>query len=399
MVHNAYRHLGGEDLSTEAEVSLLRESGHEVELMIVSSKEIESASRIKKLRFAHQSLWNYQAARVVSHKVKQNRVDIVHLQNFYPIISPSVLSAARSAGAATVVHLRNYRLLCFNHFMRDGQICEACLGKQPWRGVRHRCRNESLAQSALLFAHVAFHRFRKTWEKDVDLFITPTRFAKQKFIEAGWDGAQIAVKPNFLNSDPGSGKTGGRHYALFVGRLDHTKGVETLLKACCLVRDVPVRIIGDGPLAEKFRSFVAHNGLDQVTFLGELPHTSVIEAMRGARFLIMPSEWYETFGRTIMEAFACGTPVVASRLGAMQELVEDGVSGWHFEPGNPEDLAKILRRAWNNPEECSRSGGAARLQYLGRFTSDANSTCLIGLYQRAAAMKAKSIEARSKLNG
>ncbi|BCL60060.1 hypothetical protein DGMP_07530 [Desulfomarina profundi] len=218
-----------------------------------------------------------------------------------------------------------------------------------------------------------------TWQNKVDRFIALTQFARQKFIEAGFPGEKIIVKPNFCEVPGVRDQTPGmKHGALFVGRLGREKGIATLLAAWKML-NVPLRIAGDGPLAY----LGTEHRSPSIIFLGRLTSEQVYHEMSQAAFLVMPSEWYETFGLVIIEAYAHGTPVVVSKLGAMAEIIEDGVTGLHFEPGNPHHLAEKVQWMHDHPEECRQMGQNARQVYEEKYTPEKNYEMLMDVYHQA----------------
>jgi glycosyltransferase involved in cell wall biosynthesis len=312
----------------------------------------------------------------------------MHCTNTFPLISPSAYYAARSQGVAVVQSLRNYRQLCPGGLLlRDSAVCEDCLGK--WfaaPAVRHGCYRGSRMASAVVAGMTTWHRMLGTWSSAVDLYFTLTEFAKSRFVAAGWPAEKIVVKPNFIDPDPGIG-SGDGGYAVFVGRLSPEKGVGTLLEAWRkLESPLPLKIIGQGPLAEEVQRFSQEH--PHVELLGQKPLAEVLQIIGRASFLVMPSIWYETFGRTIIEAFAKGTPVIASRLGAMAELVDDGSTGLLFTPGDADDLAGKVHQLKVNPEQRQALRRAARSEYERHYTADLNHEQLLAIYQRA--IKARS---------
>jgi len=246
----------------------------------------------------------------------------------------------------------------------------------------HACWRGSRAGTAVVVAMLTIHRLLKTWQEQVDRYIALTEFARQKFIEGGLPAEKIVVKPNFVHPDLGMGRHEG-DYALFVGRLSPEKGIQTLLRAWRHLKGVPLKIAGDGPLRAKLEGFVKNEGLEGVEILGRRPREDVFRLMREARVLVFPSEWYEGFPMTIAEAFACGLPVIASRLGAATEIVEDGRTGLLFEPGNPEDLAAKVKWAWQHPKEMEEMGREARQEYEQKYTAERNYEMLMDIYKRA----------------
>jgi glycosyltransferase involved in cell wall biosynthesis len=381
VVHNHYQLRGGEDESYQAETSMLCEAGHDV------IRFTEHNNRVKKLGnvgTAMRAVWSQEAYRHTRDLIKANKADILHVQNFFPLISPSVYYAARAEGIPVVQSLRNYRLLCPNAiFFRDGQVCERCLGKLvPWPGVVHACYRGSSDATAVVTAMITIHRLAHTWTDQVDLYIALTEFARAKFIEGGLPSEKIVVKPNFVHPDPGAGEHRGG-YALFVGRLSVEKGIPTLLRAWKHVgRGRRLLIVGEGPLEKTVREAeAAETGIE---YLGRRPAREVYGLMADAELLILPSEWYETFGRVAVEAFGTGTPVIAANIGAVAELVDHERTGLLFAPGDAEDLAARLDWAWSHPHELRTMGSQARNEYETKYTAAVNYRRMMEIYALAA---------------
>jgi glycosyltransferase involved in cell wall biosynthesis len=384
LCHNYYQQPGGEDQSFAAESRLLRERGHDVTEYTLHNDAIESMGQ---LEVAGRTFWNRAVYRELGALVRRVRPDVMHCTNLFPLLSPAAYYAARRQGVPVVQSLRNYRLLCPGAlFLRDGRVCEDCLGKPfAWPGVRYGCYRGSRAATAVVAGMVAAHRAMGTWSTAVDLYFTPSAFARQKLVQGGLPGDRIAVKPNFIDPDPNPG-SGSRGYAIFVGRLSPEKGLGTLLAAWAGAADLPpLRVVGDGPEADLVRAAAARD--PRITLLGRRSLADVLELVGAAACLIMPSLWYETFGRTIIEAFAKGTPVVVSRLGALAELVEDGRTGLLFEPGNATDLADKVRLLLRQDQAALRQ--AARAAFLAKYTAERNYDMLLDLYEQAVRLAAR----------
>lgn len=379
-VHNRYQIRGGEDESRAAEERLLRDRGHQVESYEEHNDKIEQLNRVE---VALRTVWSTEAYHHVKQQLRQQPHDVVHVQNFFPLISPSVYYAAKQSGVPVVQTLRNYRLLCPNAlFFRDGQVCEDCLGKfVPLPGVVHGCYRESKVASAAVATMLVVHRMLPTWTQQVDIFIALTQFARQKMIEGGLPAEKIVVKPNFVSSDSGVGQGSGG-YALFVGRLSVEKGLDTLLAAWKkLGGKIPLKIIGDGPLTEEVVNLTQQ--LPSVEWLGRRPMDEVYALMADATFLVFPSKWYETFGRVAVESFAKGTPVIAANIGAIAEVVDSGRTGLHFRPGDPDDLAAQVDWLLAHPHELAIMRQEARSEFETRYTADHNYQQLVDIYEKA----------------
>ncbi|MEX1027850.1 MAG: glycosyltransferase [Candidatus Paceibacterota bacterium] len=381
LCHAYYQQRGGEDESFDAECRLLKDRGHEFETLTFDNSADAEASR---LRQTLSGFWNQTTYRKVRDVLRRTGASVIHCTNLFPFASPAVYWAARREGVAVVQSLRNYRLSCVNSYlMRDGRVCDCCLGRKiAWPGILHGCyRGSHLASAAVAF-QFALHRGIGTWRNRVDWYFAPTKFARDTLVKAGVPAERFSVKPNFIDPDPGPGDGSGG-YALFVGRLSAEKGLSVMLSAWRKNPAAPeLRIVGDGPQAGLLDQHAARD--PRIRRLGRLPNCEVIEQLKHARFLIMPSVWHETFGRTIMEAFATGTPTVASRLGAMAELVEDQHNGILFSPGQDDALVRAVRQLSEAPaERYFAMRTAARESFLANYTASRNYDLLMDIYARA----------------
>lgn len=383
MSHCYYRDLGGENLSFEAEAQLLRDAGVDVTTYTRDNRELDRLGAFGKATAGLRAVWAGDTYRDLRERLMSDPRDIVHFQNTFPLISPAAFYAAHRQGAAVVASLRNYRFICPSAVLyRDGHPCEDCIGHAGIPGVVHGCYHESRVQSGVVATMQNVHGLLGTWHRAVDLFVAPSEFTRQKFIQAGLDPARIVVKPNFVAPDPGPNDTAGDH-AVYAGRLAPEKGVMTMLRAWQAI-DMPLRIIGDGPLHEAVEAYVRDHDLgSRVTLMGHRAPAEVLAQLRDARVVVFPSEWYETFGRVIAEAYACGVPVIASRLGAMAEVVRHGETGLLFTAGSAQELTAAveqLRRPGADYESMRRE---ARLEYERTFTAERNRVLLLEIYERA----------------
>ena len=381
IVHNYYQQAGGEDQVFSAEANLLETQGHQVLRYTVHNDAVANRNP---LMLAGDTIWNREIYRELRQLLRQEKPEVVHFHNSFPLISPAAYYAARDEGVPVVQTLHNYRLLCSNAlFFRDGQVCEDCLGKfVPLPGVIHACYRGSRAATLTVATMLTVHRVLQTWTETVDVYIALTKFAQQKFIQGGIPAQKIVVKPHFVHPDPGSG-SGVGGYALFVGRLSPEKGISTLLTAWEKLRGkLNLKIVGDGPLAPQVVNDVER--VPGVEWLGHRALEEVYELIGNAKMLIFPSEWYETFGRVAVEAFAKGTPVIAANIGAVAELVESGRTGLNFRPGDPDELATKVEWALTHPVELARMRQEARAEFEAKYTADHNYQMLMEIYERVA---------------
>ncbi|QOZ35406.1 glycosyltransferase [Bradyrhizobium sp. CCBAU 53421] len=379
IAHNRYQGRGGEDVVFEAEVDLLRDAGHSVETLTVSNEAINSlAARIATtLSIAD----NAEGKRVVASAIDRFRPDIVHVHNFFPLLSPAVFDVCRQKRVPAVVTLHNYRALCTGGMLlRDGRICHKCLDRGHLWGVAHRCYRGSLPGSLASAYMIAQHQRRGTWTRPGLRLIALTRFARTLFTQAGFDAGRIDVKPNFM-ADPGAPDPASpRAGLLYVGRLSREKGVGVLLDAVAGT-DVPLRIVGEGPERAALEARAPGN----VRFLGALSRADVLREMASARALVVPSLWYEGFPMVVVEAFARGTPVIASEIGGLAEVVSAGETGALVPPGDAAALGHRVADLLGAPDRASAWGQAARAAYLARYAPDENLRLLEAIYARAAA--------------
>lgn len=387
LCHNHYHQIGGEDLCFAEEGELLERHGHEVVRFSLTNRAIEETGRV---RLATRTIWNQQVYRRLRALIRRENPGVAHFTNTFPLISPSAYYAARAEGVPVVQALHNYRLVCPNaQLLRDRRPCEDCLGKSvPWPGVLHGCYRASRSATGTVAAMLAIHRAAGTWSRAVDLYYAPSEFARRKLIEGGLAAERVGVKANFVHPDPCQGDGLGG-YAVYVGRLSEEKGLHSLLSAWERLGDrMPLKIVGTGPLADEVQRAAARN--PSIECLGLRPLEEVLTIIGAARCLVMPSIWFEPFGRTVIEAYAKGTPVIAAKIGALAEIVDDGRTGLHFEPGNASDLASKLERLLDSPGLTSKLRGQARQEYLDRYTAEANYTELMALYSRAGCRQVES---------
>lgn len=387
LTHNSYQQAGGEDAVVAAEAALLAEGGHSVITYGRSNEELNGGGLIGQALAGLRTTWSSRSYQEITKLLKKEKPDVAHFHNTFPLISPAAYYACEEMGVPVVQTLHNYRLLCPGAtFLRDGKVCEACLRKPvAWPGIAHRCYRGSRRATAAVAVMQTAHRALRTWQTKVNVYIALSEFARRKFIEGGLPEDRIVVKPNFIAGDFKPQTRPGK-YAVFVGRLSEEKGAQVLVSAWRRMQTaVPLRIVGDGPLLERLSREIGNSSLPWVELSGRRTPEEVRSLMFGARFLISPSICYENFPLAVAESFASSVPVIASRLGSMSEIVQDGVTGLHFEAGNAADLAAKVEWAWTHAEEIQEMGRAARLEFEGKYTGEANYKRLMEIYEMAMA--------------
>ena len=375
-VHNSYRQSGGEDTVVAADARLLRSAGHAVTQYVVPNpvRSIETGVRLG------LSLWNPVAGRRFRRRLEVAKPDVVHIHNTWFSITPSAAYEARRAGAPVVMTLHNYRLSCANgQFFRDGTQCTDCLNGSAFNGLLHRCYQDSFAASAFAAANTGIHRKLDTWTKNVDLFLCLTEFAKDRFIEAGIPAGKLRVRHNCIEDpDERTVPASKSHQIAYIGRLAGEKGVRGLLEAWRLARleDFELLVVGDGPEREALEAM----RVPGVQFTGSVEHQAVLRTLRSVRCLVFPSLWFEGEPMIVVEALAAGTPVLASSVGGIPELLGYGSAGWLTEAGDVDAWRRSLHDLLNNADIDTKAR-AARDMYLKRHTPQEGLQSLVGSYE------------------
>ena len=374
VAHNAYQQRGGEDAVVESEVALLRAAGHEVREYRRHNDELAGMGAA---RAAADTLWSRRTASDLAALLAAWPADVLHVHNTFPLISPSLYWAAASAHVPVVQTLHNFRLLCPQAMLlREGRVCRDCVGRVPLPAVRHGCYRGSRTQTAVLAGMLVLHRGLGTWQHKVQRYVALNDFCLDEFVRGGLPAERIAIKPNFVNA-PAPPSPVERRGILFVGRLSPEKGIATLLSAAATLPPGSLYLAGDGPEAARVAAAPG------VLTLGNLAPGAVADAMASAVAVVVPSIWPEAFGLVAVEAFAMATPVIASRIGALAAIVEDGVTGLHAVAGDTVDLAARLRWALDHPAEMGRMGAAARARYEALYTPQRNLAQLLDIYEQA----------------
>lgn len=374
VVHNRYLYRGGEDTVVDAEVNLLRQRGHHV---WVYSRDNHDIRHMTKTAAAITTLWSRQTVHELRKLHQQFAPDLIHAHNTFPLISPSLYSTAQKLRIPVVQTLHNFRLVCPQAMLlRDGLHCEACVGRWPWRAIVHRCYRNSLSQSSLTSAMLTVQRLRGIWHEQVSRFIVLNQLCLDTFARGGLPAEKLRIKPNFVES-PEAPQWHHRRGGLFIGRLSTEKGIDVLISALKKLSGVRIDVYGKGPLQSLVEAAdcLRHRGFQSAEVLRQ--------KMQEAAYLVMPSTGVESFGLVAIEAFACGTPVIATRHGGLRELIVEGQTGLLVPPNDHEALASAIAYAESHPDEMRRMGVAARKNYLNAYTPERNYERLIQIYHEA----------------
>ncbi|MDO5544254.1 MAG: glycosyltransferase family 4 protein [Eubacteriales bacterium] len=379
-VHNFYQLPGGEDTVLENEGRLMEGHGHRVLRYCRDNKELKDFSFFRKLLLPLTTVFNPKTYRDVRRVIREEHVDVVHVHNTLNLISPSVYYAALAEGVPVVQTVHNFRLLCPGAtFYREGRICEDCLSRGLGCAVRHACYRGSKIQTLACVLSTKFHRMTGIYGKLH--YICLTDFNREKLLNLKQIRPErVFVKPNFVDSGEHTviPEAQRKDRFLFAGRLDRLKGLEMLLAGWKLLgQEAPELLIcGTGPMEDWCRAYIAENALTSVRMLGFVENQRVKGLMAESKALLLPTQWYEGFPMTIVEAFSVGTPVLCSDLGNAGSIVTEGVTGRKFPPDSPEALAQAV----------SSSGGMCEStyeQYMCSYTSERNYEILMNVYAQA----------------
>ncbi len=380
VIHNQYQQPGGEDVVVQAEVDLLRGAGHRVVEFTQNNGTLANCTLREKAALLVTTTWNRAAYSNIRNLIDKERPDIAHCHNLLPQISPAAYYACQSVGIPVVQTLHNYRLFCpAGNFFHNERICEDCTRSLAC-SLQQGCYRGSRLQTATVAMMLAFHRHRETWTRTVDAYIALTEFSRRLFAALGLPDKKLHVKPNFLAHDPGPRSAPG-NYALFVGRLSPEKGVLEMLRTWLHLPHIPLVVVGDGPLFDDALGIVRRSGSTHIRLLGRMSAKDTQTQIKGARFLLFPSRWYEPFGVALIEAAGAGVPAIAARIAGIPELVIDNKTGLLFDLQNQDDLAGKATWAWTHPKEMEAMGFAARQLCQQNFNAEKNYESLINIYR------------------
>jgi glycosyltransferase involved in cell wall biosynthesis len=376
--HCRYQQRGGEDVVLENEMALLAERGHEIDLFTVSNDSIKSV--VDKFRAAASATYRSDARRMLAGRLQAYRPDLVHVHNFFPLLSPSVYDACADAGVPVVQTLHNFRIVCANAgLVRDNKICDLCVAGSAYLwATRYRCYRGSLLGSLALAHMIETHRRRGTWNHKVGRVICLSRYALGQFTRSGISEAQLRVVPNFSFDHFGAGPRprATPPSALYVGRMTETKGVKVLVEAW---EAMPFRLdlVGDGDLAP----WIAARGAPNIRLRGYLSGQTLLDAYRDASLLIAPSLVSEGSPLSVIEAMSAALPILVSGVPPLGEYVEDGVNGRIWQDLNAAGLHRVARDLLSQPETLSRMGRNSRQVFEERYTPDAHCRNLLAIYE------------------
>ena len=337
-----------------------------------------------------RSIYSLEVERAIRREIAEVDPDLVYILHFVNKLSPSVITGAKKAGKPVVVRLSDYFLLCPRFdFLYDKKPCEDCLKCGYRTCIRRRCVKGSLFASLVRVLSMKIHGLLNVY-KDVDAFITPSQFLRSKLVENGFGGDRITCIPTFTASKSEVGEPRIGDYGLYFGRISEEKGVETVVRAFEQLPGHRVKIMGNDSTEEagRLKAYVQEKGLENIEFTGFKSGVEMEEIIKGARYTLIPSVWYDNLPNTALESFQYSKPVIASNIGSLPELVEDGVNGFLFEAGNAEDLCrKVL--LLSEDETVAAMGAASRARLEDRFSPKAHYDALMNVFDRVRSNNAE----------
>lgn len=347
VIHNYYKIHGGEESVFNNEVALLKEHGHNVYVYTRDNKELDAMCKIQKILLPFTTIFSLKSYREVKKIIIRHDIDIVHVHNYLSLVSPSVYYAAINNRVPIVQTIHHFRLNCpATTFYRDGKICDKC-SNNLFRSIKYKCYRNSLLSTLGVAMMVEFHKFIGTYGKIN--YICLTNFNKRQLLKMNTkrrkyiDEKQIFVKPNYSNFKhkviPFKNR---KNQIIYAGRLYSTKGIEYLLEAWKYIDKYELLVFGEGPLEEWCNQYIADNGIKNVKMMGTLPNSQLVSYVSESKAQILPTQWYEGFPMVLVEAFACGTPVLGSDIGNVNDIIKEGINGLHFKHNSPLDIVRAV---------------------------------------------------------
>lgn len=384
LVHCFYRSSApsGEDSVYRNEKKLLEDNGYKVITYEKFNDDLNNNSFFKKIAAGFEFIWSLQAFREITEIIKNEKPDIAHFHNIFPQISTSAYLACKKNGVPVIQTLHNFRYICpAGLLQRNSKPCEKCIDKSLVFSLIHKCYRNSYIATLPMAAMIGFNKATDSFSKNVNRYIALTNFGKSRFIAGGFPQEKICVKPNFINHIENNEHHLGE-YVLYVGRLTQEKGVMTLIEACKKTKHIPLKIVGDGELRSKLESISIQYDLN-VEFLGYQNKDFVMSMLKKSRFLVLPSECYEGFPVTVVEAFASGKPVVGSKIGSLDEIIEENITGSKFTFGSSDALADCIQNMWEDIDKLKTMSENARFSFENKYNPSINFSILSSIYNDA----------------
>ena len=389
IVHNEYGKFSGEEVVVSGQKKLLSNNGHDVICFERSSAEIPQML-LGKLRAFLSGIYSFFSRRQIRKLLKKYKPDIVHIHNLFPLISPSILPECKRTKTPVVMTVHNYRLICPSGlFMNRGRICEKCSGGHEHWCILRNCEKNLFKSTGYALRNYIARKLRLFLD-NVDIFICLTEFQKAKLVTEGFPADRCVVIPNMVELNSADFSFNPGDYVGFAGRVSYEKGITTLLEAAKKCPDIKVKAAGKCKgMTQQLKA-----SLSNVDFVGHISAAALLEFYSHCRIVVLPSICYEGFPNTIIEAMFCGKPVICSRIGGLSKIVDEGVNGLLFEPGNADDLAEKISYLWSKPDLCKKMGQAGREKALNEYSPLKYYEKLMNAYQKAINLKEQVVCAK-----
>jgi glycosyltransferase involved in cell wall biosynthesis len=346
------------------------------------------AGFLKKVKMAAHAIYSPSARRTMRRCLADFSPDLAHIRGIYHHLSPSILWELKQQGIPVLYHINDFKILCPTYnFVAQGRACELCSHGAFYHAATSGCYSGPRSSAIVLAAEAYLHKWLRTYERCVDMFLAPSEFVRKKLVASGLPAERIEVLPHFQELPAKKDVTVDEGYLLYFGRLSAEKGVYELLRAMVQLPHIPLIIAGDGPERPRLESLAKELNLKQVLFAGMVRGEKLQKLIRGCSFSVFPSHAYETLGKSILESYAWGRPVVASDLGSRRELVEHGVTGLLYTEGDRGQLARSIGFLFDRPDLIEKMGAAARKRVQDKHDPEQHMEKLLGLYSRLTSAK------------
>ena len=388
-IHNFHRKssASGDDQVYKSETALLEEHGNKVIRYTVSNDEFDNAGLIGKVLSTFGMLWSFKNYNEVQKLIKKEKPDLVHVHTFFPLLSPSILYAAKQCGVPVVATLHDTRFICpCSTSLRGTELCNKCGDGHYFRMCKYGCFKESRLQSFLVAGIFKYHRIRRSFYKKIDKYICLNENQIKLLTEIGFEKDKIIKKYNFVpdaeaNLKPIKVDSIPDRYVIFYGRIGEEKGIRILMNIWndSRMRHIPLVVMGGGPLEEEFRNWA--DGKENVYFLGYTQHDKCLSIVKGGEFVVFPSIWYEGCSMVEIETESLGKALIATDLGFSVEAIKNGLNGYKIALGDEKGFVDAISQLWKNPEKCIEMGINARIDYEKKYQPEDNYHQLIEIYK------------------
>lgn len=387
-IHNFHRKgsASGDDQVYKSETALLEEHGNTVVRFSLSNDEFDNAGMFGKIKYTLEMLWSFKNYKNVQRLIQEENPDVVHVHTFFPLLSPSVLYAAKRCGVPVVATLHDTRVICpCATSLRGTQLCNECGDGRYLRMCKYACFKGKRLQSFLVAGIFKYHRIRKTFYKQIDKYICLNENQIRLLTEIGFERKKIVKKYNFVPDAEADVKVEKvmdipERYVVFYGRIGEEKGIRVLMKIWEDKRtgNIPLVVMGGGPLEDEFKAWAEKK--ENVFFLGYMPHDKCLSIVKGCEFVVFPSIWYEGCSMVEIETESLGKALIATDLGFSVEAIEEGINGYKVSLGDVDGFVKTIIKLWLDPMKCIELGKNARLDYEAKYLPEDNYKQLRDIY-------------------